>query len=91
MKKDLDGNPLPLVAAVEQAHGAVVITDAEGRIQYLIAIKQDITERKRAEEALRESQGRLRDAENQLTWGQQESRGPAGARFGCHHHAVPGG
>ncbi len=35
MKKDLDGPALPLVAAVEQAHDAIVITDREGRIQYV--------------------------------------------------------
>jgi len=166
MTKSLDGPPLPLVAAVEQAHDAIVITDTEGRIQYVnpsftemtgyqreevlgqtmrvlksgaqgegfyrelwqtllaghvwcgeiinrrkdgalytesmtatpvrneaglithfIAIKQDITARKQAEEELRQSQGRLRDilehstnvfyshtAEHQLTYLSPQTR-----------------
>ena len=40
-----------------------LLRDAEGRPRYVIAIHEDITERKRAEEALRRSEGYLAEAE----------------------------
>ena len=61
--------------------------DQAGEITHFIAIKQDVTGRKRAEEALIESQGRLRDilehstnifyshtAEHQLTYMSPQTR-----------------
>ncbi len=41
-----------------------VVKDIQGRPQYTVAMIQDITERKRAEEALRESEAQLREAEH---------------------------
>ncbi|MCK9294627.1 MAG: PAS domain S-box protein [Desulfobulbaceae bacterium] len=59
---------------VPMLFSATVLKDKEGRIEGVVGIARDITERRKAEEALRQSEWELRKLSAQLLTAQEEER-----------------
>ena len=59
---------------VPMLYSATVLKDKEGRIEGVVGIARDITERRKAEEALRQSEWELRKLSAQLLTAQEEER-----------------
>ncbi|RJX34638.1 MAG: PAS domain S-box protein [Desulfurivibrio sp.] len=61
-------------ARVPMLFSATVLKDKEGGIEGVVGIARDVTERRKAEEALRQSERELRDLSAQLLTAQEEER-----------------